>query len=153
METTFKGDVAELMAASELVERGYIVSRPLTNGAAYDLLVDLDGRILRIQVKRSCRQSNGTLRINLYTSKYHRGRSRIGYDGKVDFILGVDCDNREFYLIGGDQLKRTAIHLRATPSLNNQVVGCRPATEFLLDRVFPKRLVGAAGFEPAASAV
>ena len=47
-DTTFRGDVAELMTAAELVRRGYIVSRPLTNGAAYDLLVDLGENIVKV---------------------------------------------------------------------------------------------------------
>ena len=67
-DTTFRGDVAELMTAAELVRRGYIVSRPLTNGAAYDLLVDLGENIVKIQVKRASRTKTGAVRIVLSSS-------------------------------------------------------------------------------------
>ena len=93
-DTTFRGDVAELMTAAELVRRGYIVSRPLTNGAAYDLLVDLGENIVKIQVKRASRTKTGAVRIVLSSSKYHRGRSSVSYAGRVDYLVGVDCDTR-----------------------------------------------------------
>lgn len=153
-DTTFKGDVAEILAAAELVARGYIVSRPLTNGASYDLLVDVNGKILRLQVKRISRHANGTMRVNLSSSKYHRGRTRVLYDGRVDYVIGVDCLERRFYAIGGEHLKRVEIAIRDAPTKNGQVQGTRSASDFDLNLVFPSRtMVGATGIEPVTYAV
>lgn len=151
--TTFKGDVAELMAAAELVRRGYMVARPLTNGAAYDLLVDIGGTITRIQVKRASRHTNGTLRVNLSSSKYHRGRTRSSYAGKVDCVLAVDCALSAYFVVDGTDLDRAEIALRDAPTKNKQRANTNSAEDYLIDRLFPERVVGGAGFEPATPSV
>jgi len=151
--TTFRGDVAELMAAAELVQRGYMVARPLTNGAAYDLLVDLGGVITRIQVKRASRHSNGTLRVNLTSSKYHRGRTRSSYAGKVDCVLAVDCAGSGYFVVSGADLERVEIALRDKPTKNKQSAGTNNAADYLIDRLFPRRVVGGTGFEPVTPSV
>jgi hypothetical protein len=136
--TTFRGDVAEMMAAAELVRRGYIVSRPLTNGAPYDLLVD-DGRaVLKVQVKRTCLdRENESVRIQLSSSKYHRGRAGVSYSGRVDLILAVDCEAGAFYVVAGADLEQWEIRLRTTPARNNQTRGTRSAADHAIDRTFP----------------
>lgn len=148
-ETTFKGDIAELMAAAELVRRGYVVSRPLTNGAAYDLLVDDGHRILRAQVKRASRRANGSLRVSLQSSKYHRGRRSVGYLGRIDVLIAVDCDRGAFFVIAGPDLAGTEVSLRDSAALNSQTSGIRKAADYALSTVFPgKVVVGATGIEP-----
>ena len=153
-DTTFRGDVAELMTAAELVRRGYIVSRPLTNGAAYDLLVDLGENIVKIQVKRASRTKTGAVRIVLSSSKYHRGRSSVSYAGRVDYLVGVDCDTREFYVVQGDNLKMAEIALRDAPSRNNQQIGTRAAADYKIHHWFPlKPMVDRSGIEPLTPSV
>lgn len=151
--TTFKGDIAELMAAAELAKRGYIVSRPLTNGAPYDLLVDTDEGIKRIQVKKANPFENGSLRVVLCSNKWHRGRTRISYHGRVDYLIAVDTDSGKYYIFGGDDLKSDELRIRLTPTMNNQKAGIRHACDYEIDRMLPHRVVVGAGFEPATPSV
>jgi hypothetical protein len=48
-----KGDLAELMVATDLARRGYKVAFPFGEDWDYDLIVDRDGRLERIQVKHA----------------------------------------------------------------------------------------------------
>lgn len=139
-ETTFKGDVAELIAASELVKRGYVVSKPLTNGAPYDLLVDAGGSIRKVQIKRISRTKTGAARIKLTSSKYHRGRTSVSYSGKVDYVLGVECESMSFFVVSGDDLNMVEIAIRETPTKNNQSNRTRSAEKYHIDTVFPSLL-------------
>ena len=154
-ETTYRGDVAELMAASELVRRGYVVSRPMTNGAAYDLLVDTGISIQKVQVKRAWRHKNGTIRVNLSSSKYHRGRTKVLYAGLVDCLMAIECESAGFYVFYGDVLNRTELALRDSPTKNNQQKRTRIASAHSIDHLFPNLhdLVGGEGFEPTTSSV
>ena len=138
MNSVFRGEVAEMMAVAELVRRGYIVSRLLTNGAAYELLVD-DGRsVLKVQVKRtSVDRENDSVRIQLSSSKYHRGRAGVSYEGRVDLILAVDCEANAFYVVSGDDLGQWEIRLRTKPARNNQTVRVRLAADHAIERTFP----------------
>lgn len=53
LSTQFKGDITELQVSAYFLKLGYIVSKPLTQDSKYDLIVDKDHKLLRIQVKTS----------------------------------------------------------------------------------------------------
>ena len=135
--TTQLGDIAELMTAAELARRGYIVSRPLTNGAPYDLLVETSSGIKRVQIKKASKSPSGAWRLMCSTSKSHRGRSPVSYDGKVDCVIAVDCETPTYYLMCGDDLKQQVFYVRTDAAKNNQKIGVRMASDFNIDRYFP----------------
>ena len=136
-ETTFLGDIAELSAAAELVRRGYIVARPLTNGAPYDLLVDVAGIIKKVQVKKAGKPINGAMRVPLSTSKHHRGRKSVLYHGKVDCLIAVDCEINRYYVFSGEDLKNVQVYIRTEPTKNKQASGVRFADDHKIDLWFP----------------
>lgn len=51
MDTKLKADIAESAVTTELLKRGFRVLHPVGDRLAYDLGVDLDGKLLRLQVK------------------------------------------------------------------------------------------------------
>ncbi len=51
MDTKLKADIAESAVATELLRRGFRVLKPLGDRLPYDLALDLNGKLLRIQVK------------------------------------------------------------------------------------------------------
>ena len=51
MDTKLKADIAESAVTTKLLKRGFRVLQPVGDRLAYDLGVDLGGRLLRIQVK------------------------------------------------------------------------------------------------------
>jgi len=51
MDTKLKADIAESAVTTELLKRGFKVLQPIGDRLSYDLGVDFQGRLLRIQVK------------------------------------------------------------------------------------------------------
>lgn len=51
LSTQFKGTITELQVAAHLLALGYNVSQPLTQDSKYDLIVDVNHTLLKIQVK------------------------------------------------------------------------------------------------------
>lgn len=51
MSTKLKGDIAEQAAILKLLELGWGVSKPIGDRLPYDLIVDVDSRLIRLQVK------------------------------------------------------------------------------------------------------
>ena len=149
------GDLAEMMVATELIRRGYFVSKPLTNGAPYDLLVDTDDGVKKIQVKSANTTPTGALRIRLRSSKYHRGRTTVSYEGLVDFVVGVDCRTGDIFVVGSNYLSMAEVNIRTMLSKNGQLAKIRTKEEHALDSFFPSKclMVRSAGFEPATSCV
>lgn len=59
-ESLIKGDVTELQCVLDFQKRGYYVSIPFSGSCRYDVVVDINGKLLRIQCK-SCTYNNGAI--------------------------------------------------------------------------------------------
>ena len=59
LSTQYKGSITELQVATYLLSLGYNVSQPLVQESKYDLIVDVNHKLLRLQVK--------TARVNQQT--------------------------------------------------------------------------------------
>src|ERR1700719_4088657 len=64
-----KGAVAEAWITAATIQLGLTVLRPLCEGRRYDLIVDLEPSLLRVQCKRA-RRTGGALAIHLQTSRH-----------------------------------------------------------------------------------
>lgn len=51
MDTKLKGDIAEQSAICQVLKRGWTPLRPIGDRLPYDLVFDVSGRLVRIQVK------------------------------------------------------------------------------------------------------
>jgi len=51
MNTKHRGDIAEQAATLEALKRGWSVLRPIGDNLPYDLVFDIDGRFVKVQVK------------------------------------------------------------------------------------------------------
>ena len=51
MDTKLKGDIAEQAVILEALKRGWAVLRPLGDRLPYDLVLDLKGKLIKVQVK------------------------------------------------------------------------------------------------------
>lgn len=58
LSTQLKGTITELQVATYFLQQGYNVSQPLTQDSKYDLIVDVNHKLLRIQVKTARRNEN-----------------------------------------------------------------------------------------------
>ena len=51
LSSQYKGTITELNVASYLLSLGFNVSQPLTQDSKYDLIVDVNNHLIRLQVK------------------------------------------------------------------------------------------------------
>lgn len=64
-ETLIRGDINELQCILDFQKRGYYCSIPFSGSCRYDIIVDINGKLLRIQCKSSTfHEEDGTLRIS-----------------------------------------------------------------------------------------
>lgn len=57
MDTNFKGKLVELQVLTKITELGYSVSIPFGDKDKYDQIWDINGKLIKVQVK-SCRWKN-----------------------------------------------------------------------------------------------
>ena len=86
MTTNDKSAIAEQKAILRALEKGFIVSRPVSP-CRYDLVIDDGERLLKVQVKYGdgVAGSEGTIKANLGTVCH--GKANLYKEGQVDLLL------------------------------------------------------------------
>lgn len=129
-----KGDLAELMVATDLIRRGYKVAIPYGEDWDYDLILRRGEALERVQVKYA--ESDGTvINVRCWSASLTNGRVRSikRYTAKtVDWLAVYDRSTNACYYVPSEELGegRTRLHLRIAPTLNNQRAGIRLAAGY-----------------------
>jgi hypothetical protein len=110
--TQRKGDIATSRAIATFTAMGFDVSIPLTESAAYDLIVDDGQQLARIQCKftSDSRRQVDLRRIHSNSSGYVLKRAA---EGSYDWLYVLDEGNSE-YLIKECLAERRSVTLRDT---------------------------------------
>ena len=137
MNTLWRGNAAEAAVMSALVGRGYRVLVPFGDGHPYDLAVDADGVLVRVQCKSGWRRG-GCVIFNSRSTDH--GAGPRPYTGRAD-VFGVYYRETEtVYAVPVTDVAAHEGRLRIEPALNNQTRGTRLAADYELDRWFPSAL-------------
>lgn len=128
-ETSRKGCYGESRVVSELLRRGITVSLPIGHEHRYDLIIDREGHLERVQCKYT--ESDGKV-INV------RCKSGNGADIKykkdeIHWLAVYDATTDACYFIPSTMLGeegRRAMFLRLKPTANNQEDGILWARDF-----------------------
>lgn len=135
MNTSRVGDESEAMALSNLMSAGLSVSIPFGDNDRYDLLVDDNGDIYRVQVKtgrvsgstvnfkcRSCTTVNGEDTYNEYTEE------------EIDAYVVCCAERDEVYWVPVEDAGSSQMDLRFEGNLNHSRVNA--AQDYLLTERF-----------------
>jgi hypothetical protein len=131
-----KGDLAELMVAADLRRRGFKIAIPFGEDCDFDLVLIRDDRLERVQVKYV--ESDGAvLRVKCFSHSLTNGKVRKTkcYTAETIDLLAVydNTSSRCFYVPASELGSgRSILHLRLKPALNGQLVGTRPAENYLI---------------------
>lgn len=102
MDTKLKADIAESAVTTELLKRGFRVLQPIGDRLAYDLAVDLQGKLLRLQVKSAWFDSNAKCYVvdarRTKTNRRRMLRQRYGA-GDFDFAIVYLAGLGVFYVM------------------------------------------------------
>src|SRR5207302_1528171 len=127
-----KGAVAEAAITSAAIQLGFVVLRPACEGGRYDLAIDMDPALLRVQCKLA-RRLDGVLSVNLQTCRYTpRGYVRTSYaTNEIDAVAAYSPHLNSCFLIPIDEAAgRRVIHLRLDPTKNNQAERIKWARDY-----------------------
>jgi prevent-host-death family protein len=130
-----KGNVAELAIATEAAKLGLAVLKPLTEHERYDLVLGVEGRLLRVQCKWGARRGS-VIEVRLRTS-YHsptRGYVLTSYSRAEVDLVAVYCQALDrCYLVPPAIFEgRATVHLRIGPTKNKQRAALNWAADYEL---------------------
>jgi PD-(D/E)XK endonuclease len=132
LTTDQKGNIAELAIAFAARKLGIDVYWPLGEGGRYDFILDLGGRLNRVQCKWAPRQGEVVV-VRCYSARRNRHGllRRVYAEGEIDAYAAY-CEemDRCFFLPYEEFVGRTQIHLRLCGASNNQKLGINWADDF-----------------------
>jgi hypothetical protein len=130
-----KGDLAELMVAGDLLRRGHKIAIPYGEDCDFDLVLIRGTHLERVQVKYV--ESDGAVvpvRCRSHSLTNGRIRRTKQYtEATIDLLAVYDVTSERCYYIPATELGtgRSILHIRLKPAKNGQLVGTRPAQEYL----------------------
>jgi hypothetical protein len=130
-----KGDMAELMVAADLIKRGYRIALPYGEDSDYDLVVEREGRLERIQVKYTESRDN-VVKVKCKSHSLTNGKIRQTkhYTAEtIEWIAVYDRITDRCYYVPATELGegRSIMHLRLAPALSGRKLGINWASDYL----------------------
>jgi hypothetical protein len=130
-----KGGVAEAAITCAAIQLGLTVLRPLCEGRRYDVIVDLEPKLLRVQCKLA-RRIEGVLLVSLQTCRHTpHGYVRTSYSAaEIDAVGIFSPELQRCFLIPIHEVSgRSSISLRLDPTGNNQARSIKWARDYDFD--------------------
>lgn len=99
MNPSTKGDITEAMVLAGLLRSGKVVLQPFGNSQRYDLVIEENGKFLRVQCKTG-RLQNGAVVFNTCSVNVESGKAVTrSYHGQIE-LFGVYCPELDkIYLV------------------------------------------------------
>jgi prevent-host-death family protein len=137
MTSNDKGAIAEQAIVLAATKLGVRILRPVAEHGRTDLVFDIGGELLRVQVKWGrLSPERDVVIVSLLTSRCTpRGHVRSTYrEGEVDLFAIYSGELDRCFLLPGQPLaSRKAVHLRVTPARNRQQSCINLADDFDFD--------------------
>lgn len=110
-----KGIITELQVATYLINLGYNVSQPFSQDSKYDLIVDVNGKLLRLQVKTARQISENSITFNCRstTSNVRNCQSRRYSENDIDYFATY-WDNKVYLVPVRECSTSKSLHMERT---------------------------------------
>ena len=97
MDRRAQGNQGELTAQLHYTRMGWVVSKPITEASRYDLIVDKDGQLFRVQVKTTSHAPDGPYWVGFRTSGGNytqKNKVKLITPEECDLVFVLDADGR-----------------------------------------------------------
>lgn len=126
--TTRKGDASEALVVAKYIEKGYNVLTPVNDGVAYDLVVEKNGKLYKVQVKRGRKEKNV---ISFRCCSQTRSNGNIPYTkNEVDLFTIHEPKSGNVYEVKFDEAPKTQMYLRTEISKANKRKNMNMAADY-----------------------
>ncbi len=133
-ENLKKGAITELKCQMHLIENNFIISKPVLDNARYDLLLDYNNKIYRIQIKTSRWKVEGeTIIFNCKSQHSVAGGNKIMKYSPDEIDYFMTEWNNQFYLVKCEK-ELTQFTLRLVD--NKKTAKSIPNTHWAKDYLF-----------------
>lgn len=130
------GSVGESIALAEFTKRGYNVSIPFSENCPYDLVVEKNGKLLKIQCKTTEHIKNNCMEFNICRSNGFTYKKERYTNDEIDFVFVYCLENDYMGLIPiYEANKSSTFTIRLYLPKNNQKKGIHLYTDYEFSNV------------------
>lgn len=130
------GNLTELQCITALYELGCDVSIPFGNSQKYDIIIDWNNQLYKVQIKHSTLYEDESYLV--FKTRW-QGHNTSGYTQtsytKEDIDFFATYFNGDVYLIPVEQCSGADKRLRLKPTKNGQIKGVNFAEDYLAKEV------------------
>lgn len=130
--TNQKGKITEIEVLSHILKMGYSVSIPFGDKDRYDQIWDINGKLLRIQVKTASPVDEEGRAIQFSCKSVSNGKAHIYTKNDIDYFATYWKGN--VYLVPIEECS-VGKKLRFLPPKNGQVKSINWAKDYLVEEV------------------
>lgn len=131
MNTNFKGKITELKVLTYIIELGYSVSIPFGDKDRYDQIWDINGKLIRVQVKTSHWKNDEQQAILFKCKSTSNGKEHKYSKNEIDYF--ATYWNEKCYLIPVEECSSEKTLWFGTPK--NGCSRCAKAENFIAEEV------------------
>ena len=134
-----KGNIGEAKCLAKMVELGVPVCLPFGDNERYDMVIEHNGKLEKIQIKYSSQQeSEGSIVFKTASSTNHTTNKHLSsYENDVDAFLFYNSLTDEVYYMPISIIQnRKSVTMRMQPSKNGQVKNCLFTADYLVENFF-----------------
>ena len=134
-----KGNIGEAKCLSKMVELNIPVCLPFGDNERYDMIIEHEGKLKKIQVKYSSTQeSEGSIVFKTASSTNHTtNKHYTTYEKDIDAFLLYNALTDEVYYLPIEIVgSKKSITLRMTPAKNGQTKNVLFTSDFLAENYF-----------------
>ena len=139
MDTKLIGDITELEVLSYITKLGYLVSKPFGDRGRYDQIWDIDGELIKVQIKTShpIDDEISGIKFSCRSSQRRKGKCKnTRYNCKeIDYFATIY--NNKLYLVHISETSDEKI-LRFTKPKNNQKTNISLASDYEVEKIIEK---------------
>ena len=121
-KTKEKGDLSEARALFEFQKLGIPVSIPWGDNLRYDLVIEVDNHLYKVQIKTANEIHNGAIKCYTRSSKNHTTNKKYDiYENDADYFVFYNHDMDKIALVPVEEVgKQKSFSLRIRKPSNNQ---------------------------------
>lgn len=138
MNTVNIGDIGEAIAIAQFTKAGFIISKPLSNNARYDFIVEYNNKLYKIQVKTTSSIKEGVMVFATKTTNYTKGNwASKKYDkDSIDAFFLYCQENSWSGLYFGENSGEfnQSLNIRLAPTKVNRTKGIKFAEDYSFEK-------------------
>jgi hypothetical protein len=125
------GDETEARVLGEMIAAGYSVSIPFGDNDRYDLVIDDDGRLYRVQCKTAWANKPETIRFNTHSQTTSDGSyHEETYEDDIDVFVVRYPPEEDLYWIDVDDATEQKMELRFAAEIDHPSINWASEYEF-----------------------